>query len=178
MKIDLKDYLNRKCKITLKNDKTYIATVKYNKVVSSYFVCLSGNRQLLDYYPNGLNVYTPSLDIIHIEELTMNTEQILEEISKTQDQLNKLQAELKKAEEKEKFNKKFFTPIEHEKEYQSCLKLLKTKNISYIIECFAWDKTPQGVGYWEDISDNVTHLAEYDIHQIKDWVINYLIRKS
>lgn len=108
----------------------------------------------------------------------MNTKEILNEINKTREQLNKLKGQLKQAEEQEKFNTEFYTPILDEYNYKTCLKFLQYKNVWRLSSAFPWGSTPQGKSYWLAINTGKTPLRESDIQQIKDWVINYLIQKS
>lgn len=112
------------------------------------------------------------------EEITMSTKEILNEINKTQIQLNKLQEQLKQAEAQEKFNSEFYTPIAGEDQYKKCLRFLKTKSHTLLIYCFTWEQTPQGIGYWSDIQRGKKDLSVSDYEQIKDWVINYLIQNE
>lgn len=180
MTINLEDWVDKKVKVTLTDGRIYEGIVKFfsGEGKSKKFFIRSSNCDLVNFDGEGNNVYHLNSNIIHIQELPMNTNEILDEINKTQIQLNKLQEQLKQAEAQEKFNSEFYTPIEDRSEYEFCLKFLKTKNVDCIGGCFCWDKTPQGKNHWANILDKVTLPYNSDFQQIKDWVINYLIKKD
>lgn len=180
MKINLEDFVDKKVKVTLQDGREYEGIIKYftNESNRKVFFIRSSNYDLINFDKEGINVYHPNSNIIHIEELPMNTNDILTEINKTKVQLHLLEAKLKQVEEQEKFNSEFFTPIAVHGEYVNCLTFLKTRQVKYINGCFNLHKTPQGRDYWKDIANEETFIADYDIQQIKDWVINYLIQKE
>ena len=107
----------------------------------------------------------------------MNSKQILEEIAKTQEQLNKLQEKLEETEKLEKYNDEFYTPVVNNHNYKHCIEFLKHKNPEGSLNyCFTWMSTPQGHLHWSNIEKGISPLTKEDIQQIKDWVINYLIK--
>lgn len=183
MKINLEDWNQKECRVILRNGKKFDVTVRNGNEFYKYPYYWVGVIEGTDlqYYKSGKcyeNKHKDDhlWDIIHIEELTMktNTQQILEEISKTQEQLNKLQEELKKAEVQEKF----FTPIQNDEQLKGALSLLKTRETKYLFFTFPWCLTPEGHDYWDNIYIGKSFLYESDILKIKDWVINYLIQKQ
>jgi len=181
MTINLKEWIGKNVKVTLRNGLSCNATIQqvtnnmYLYELPNFGFCnnlYTSNGRHYRYYDQS------SYEIICIEELTMNTNDILTEINKTKVQLHLLEEKLKQAEEQEKSNSEIYTPIEDNSGYKYCLKFLKTKNVACIGGCFDWDKTPQGSNYWVNISDKVTRPSDDDFQQIKDWVINYLIQKE
>ena len=180
MKINLEDFVGKKVKVTLTDGRIYEGIVKFfsGEGKSKKFFIRSSNYDLVDFDQEGNNRYHPHSNIIHIEELPMNTNEILNEINKTKVQLHLLEEKLKEAEKQEKFNSEYKTPIENNSDYEYCLKFLKTKDVKYISGCFDWSKPPQGVRYWNDVVTKNKSLDKSDIQQIKDWVINYLIKKD
>lgn len=181
MTINLADWVGKRCTITLSCRRKHTGTVKFDKDDSLYFFECDSGWKFIGYYQygsNGFYAFSREYQIVHIEEIKMNTQQISEEISKVQAQLESLQVKLKQAEAQEKFNSEFFTPIEENSEYLYCLKFLKTKDVDCITGGFDWANTPQGYAYWNDITVKNKSLDKSDIQQIKDWVINYMIRKE
>ena len=178
--INLEDFVGKKVKVTLTDGRIYEGIVKFfsGEGKSKKFFIRSSNYDLVNFDREGNNVYHLNSNIIHIEEIAMSTNEILTEINKTKVQLHLLEEKLKQAEAQEKFNSEFYTPIEDSSEYEFCLKFLKTKNVDCIGGCFCWDKTPQGIGYWDQVRTKNKSLDKSDIQQIKDWVINYLIQKE
>ena len=183
MKINLEDWNQKECRVTLRNGKKFDVTVRNGHEFYKYPYYWVGIIEGTDlrYFKSGKYYENKPKDdhlwdIIHIEELTMktNTQQILEEISKTQEQLNKLQEELKKAEVQEKF----FTSIQNDEQLKAALSFLKTREMNKLKFSFTWDATPEGYDYWYDINSGTSNLYETDILKIKDWVINYLIQKQ
>lgn len=180
MKINLEDFVDKKVKVTLQDTKIREGIVKYftNERNRKVFFIRTSHYDLVDFDQEGNNRYHPHSNIIHIEELPMNTNEILNEINKTKVQLHLLEEKLKQAEKQEKFNSEFYTPIENNSDYEYCLKFLKTKDVKYIYGCFDWSKPPQGVRHWNDVVTKNKFFDKSDIQQIKDWVINYLIKKE
>ena len=180
MTINLEDFVDKKVRVTLRDTKIREGTIKYytNEHNRKVFFLRTSHYNLNDFDKEGNNKYDSKLNIIHIKELSMNTKDILTEINKTKVQLHLLEEKLKQAEEQEKFNSEFFTPIAVHGEYVNCLTFLKTKDMNYLGGCFNWDKTPQGKNHWANISDKVFRPSNADFQQIKDWVINYLIQKE
>lgn len=181
MTINLEDWIGKNVKVTLRNGLSCNATIQ-NVTNNMYLYELPNFGFCNNLYTSSGRHYRyydqSSYEIIRIKENTMNTKEILNEINKTQIQLNKLQEQLKQAEAQEKFNSEFYTPIVDDSAYKYCLKLIKTKDIQYISGGFDWDKTPQGIRYWDQVRTEYKSLDESDIQQIKDWVINYLIQKE
>lgn len=180
MTINLEDFVDKKVKVTLRDTKIREGIIKYftNERNRKVFFIRTSNYDLGDFDKEGNNKYDSQFNIIHIKELSMNTQQISEEINKVQAQLESLQVKLKQAEAQEKFNSEFFTPVEEISEYIYCLKFLKTKDVDCITGGFDWANTPQGYAYWNDIAVKNKSLDKSDIQQIKDWVINYMILKE
>ena len=123
MKINLEDFVDKKVKVTLRDTKIREGTIKYftNEHNRKVFFIRTSHYDLIDYDNEGNNNYDSKLSIIHIKELPMNTNEILTEINKTKVQLHLLEEKLKQAEEQEKFNSKFYTPIAKHGKYVNFL---------------------------------------------------------
>ena len=183
MTINLKEWANKKAKITFRSGKEYEVTIHpvhpALHLPHVYWVDPIGSH----YNANGTRYHIPSIQsqIIKIEPITMNTKELQKQIEQTQLELNKLQEELKKAEEQEKFNSEFYTQFEDEISLNYALRFLKENNILHLEGAFTWSETPQGENYWVlrvygDGFQNKTEITQEVIQQIKDWVINYLIQ--
>lgn len=103
-------------------------------------------------------VYNPNLDELQRQEADLKRK-----LQETQAKLEEVQAQIKQAERDR-------LPLNFNREF--ALRFLANPTDTHSLDwAFSWSSTPQGHGYWLNISDHPSRLSQDDIIQIQTWII-------